>query len=133
MSKFHDIIHERFLIVCLFLFILVSSVAFALEAETTKIIAITIDMFGILVGIASLVLIFNMMKSFKGSLRIGFGYIFYGVSFQVLALVYTLVFVRFKVYPIPAGVDIHHFLMIVGILLFTVSAFKLRNMLSELK
>ena len=133
MSKLHDLIHERLLLISLLLFALSSLVAFALEAETKKIIAVTIDIFGILVGAVSLALIFNMMNSFKGSLRKGFYYIFYGVAFQVLALLYTLIFVRLNVYSVPGGIDIHHFLMIVGIMLFTISAFKLRNMLSELK
>lgn len=132
MSKFHDFIHERFLLVSLILFALSSSVAFAITSETKIIIDITIDIFGVLIGITSILLILNVIKSFKGSLREGFNYLIYGIAFQVLALLeHTLS--DLGIFMIPVGISIHHILMIIGIVFFTLGAFKLRNMLTELK
>ena len=131
MSKVHDIIHERFPLILVLLFILSSAVAFALTSDTKEIIDIIIDVFGILVGIISIFLILNIAKSFKGSLRTSFNYIIYGVSFQVLALLEDAL-KDLGVYSPPEGISIHHFIMIIGIALFTIAAFKLRNMLTEL-
>lgn len=132
MSKLHDLIHERFLLVFIILFLFSSLVAFALQLEKSEVIDVTIDIFGILVGIISISLILNIAKSFKGSLRTSFNYIIYGVSFQVLALLDD-VLTDYKVYSPPQGISVHHFIMIIGIVFFTIAAFKLRNMLNELK
>ncbi len=133
MSKLHDLIHERFLFVSLLLFIFSSLVAFALEAETKKIIAVTIETFGILIGIIFLVFMVNVIKSFRGSLRKSFNYIAYGAIFQILSLAYTLVFLRFNFFPVPLNLDIHHLLMVVGIVFFTIGILKLKSMVAELK
>ena len=132
MSRFHDLIHERFLLILVLVFIFSSTVAFALASETNERIDIIIDMFGILVGIVSILLILNIAKSFKGSLRTSFNYIIYGVSFQVLALLEDIL-TDLSVYSSPEGISIHHFVMIIGILFFTIAAFKLRDMIKELK
>ena len=86
MSKLHDIIHERFLFFSVLLFILSSAVAFALATETKIIIDVVIDVFGVLIGIMSIFLILNVVKSFKGSLRKSFNCVIYGIIFQILAL-----------------------------------------------
>jgi|SRR3989338_2672857 len=131
MSKIHDLIHERFLLVSLFLFILSSTIAYALAPDTNIMIDIVIDIFGALMGVISIFLIFNVVKSFKGSLREGFNYIIYGIAFQVLALIeHTLM--DFEISLIPVGIDTHHILMVIGIAFFTIAVFKLRNMLAEL-
>lgn len=133
MSRLHDIIHERFPLIAVVLLILSSMVAFAVEAETKMIIAVTIETFGILVGIILLVFIIHVTKSFKGSLRKSFSYIAYGAVFQILSLVYTLLFLRLNFFPVPFNIDMHHLLMVIGIVFFTIAIFKLRSMLSELK
>ena len=132
MSKVHDIIHERFLLILVILIVLSSTIAFAITSEPKEIIDIIIDIFGILVGIVSILLILNIAKSFKGSLRTGFNYIICGVSFQVLAL-FEDALMDLRVYSPPEGISVHHFIMIIGIIFFTIAAFKLRNMLAELK
>ena len=125
--------HVAFLSSIFLLIILLSALASALGADTGRQVIIAIDSAGVLIGIILLVIIINALKSFTGSLRQSYNFIMYGILFQILALVYTLVFVRFKLYPIPAGIDVHHLLMIVGLIFFGVAAYKLRNMLIELK
>lgn len=132
MSKLHDIIHERFPLILALLFILSSAVAFAITSETKERINVIIDIFAVLVGIASIILVLNIVKSFKGSLRKSFNYIIFGIAFQVLALV------EHALSDLGMGIrlwgtDIHHLIMIVGIVFFTIAVFKLRNMLNELK
>lgn len=132
MPKLHDLIHERFLLVFILLFLLSALAAFALQLENHEVIDVTIDIFGVLVGVISIFLIFNIAKSFKGSLRASFNYIIYGVSFQVLALLDDAL-TDLRVYSPPEGISIHHLIMIIGIVFFTIAAFRLRNMLKELK
>ena len=133
MHKIGKIIHERFLAVSVFLLVLSTGVAVAIETEARKIIAISLEMFGILIGIASLILVISLVKSFKGSLKRSFDYIIYGIVLQLLTLEYFLVFVRLKLLPLPGGVDLHHLFLVLGIISFTIATFKLRNMLNELK
>ena len=97
------------------------------------IIIIAIDLLGVVVGILVLINTLGVLKSFTGALRKSFGCILYGILSQVLALAYTLIFIRFKIYPVPAGIDIHHFLMIVGIIFFAAAAYHLTKMMQELK
>lgn len=132
MSKLHDLIHERFPFIFVILLILSSAVAFALQLEKKVIIDVTVDIFGVLIGVISIFLIFNISKSFKGSLRASFNYIIYGISFQVLALLDDAL-TDLRVYSPPDGIGIHHFIIVIGIIFFTIAAFKLRNMLNELK
>ncbi|MBI2101006.1 hypothetical protein HYT53_00150 [Candidatus Woesearchaeota archaeon] len=77
--------------------------------------------------------IVNVTKSFRGSLRKSFNYIACGAIFQILSLVYTLVFLRYNLFPTPLNFDIHHLLMVIGIVFFTIGVFKLKSMLKELK
>ena len=125
--------HAAFLSSTILLIILLSALVSALGADTSKNVIIAIDSAGVLIGVILLVIIIGTLKSFTGSLRQSYNFIMYGILFQVLALVYTLVFVRFKLYPIPAGIDVHHLLMIAGLIFFGIAAYKLRNMLDELK
>ena len=125
--------HVAFLSSGILLTILFAAIVSALEANTTKNISIAVDLVGILIGVSLLVMILTTLKSFTGSLRQSYDFMLYGISFQVLALIYTLVFLRLKLYPIPANVDVHHLLMIVGLFFFGAAAYKLRNMLDELK
>ena len=133
LKKVRKIRHAAFLSSTILLIILLSALVSALGADTSKNVIIAIDSAGVLIGIILLVIIIDTLKSFTGSLRQSYNFIMYGILFQVLALVYTLVFVRFKLYPIPAGIDVHHLLMIVGLIFFGIAAYKLRNMLDELK
>ena len=120
------IVNMKFL--CLLSVLLVLSVmpAYAFDMETTKQIIISIDFLGVFIGVVILISVATTLKSVGGILGISYRYILYGISFQVLALIYTLVFVRFKIYPTPAGVDVHHLLMILGIVFFALAAYKLK-------
>ena len=129
MSKLHDLIHERFMFISVIIFILSSSVAFALNLDSKLAIDVGIDIFGILIGITSIILVLNAIKSFKGYLRKSFYYITYGIAFQILALIEHVL----KDLGYQLSIDIHHILMIIGIIFFTMAVFKLRNMLAELK
>ena len=131
MPKLDDFIHERFLLISVLLFILSSAVAFAIAPEPNMIVDIILDIFGVVVGIISIFLILNVVKSFKGSLRKSFNYIIYGIAFQILALIeHSLRDLGLSLVP---QVDIHHILMVIGIVFFTIAVFKLRNMIKELK
>ena len=132
MSKFHDLIHERFLLILVFLFIFSSTVAFALASETKERVDVIIDIFAVLIGVVSIFLVIGVVKSFKGSLRKSFNYIIFGIAFQILALAeHTLSDLGLSVKP--WGVDIHHLIMVTGIIFFTIAVFKLRDMIKELK
>ena len=131
MSKLHDAIHERFPLILIILFALSSTVAFAISSETKERVDVIIDIFAILVGVVSVFLVMNVVKSFKGSLKKSFNYIIFGISFQILALVeHALSDLGISVKP--WDVDVHHLIMITGIVFFTIAVFKLRGMLSEL-
>ena len=84
MSKFHDLIHERFLFVLILLFILSSAAAYALASETTERIDVIIDIFAVLTGVIAILLILNIVKSFKGSLRKSFNYLIFGIAFILI-------------------------------------------------
>jgi len=129
MPKIHNLKH---LSVVALLFVLSSAIVFALDADINKNIGIGIDLAGILMGAALILFIIKILKSFKGALRKAFGWIMYGISFQVLALVYTLVFLRFKLYPIPLNIEMHHLMMIIGIVFFAMATYNLRKMMAEL-
>jgi len=95
------------------------------------IIDLVIDIFAVLIGIISIFLILNVVKSFKGALRKSFNYIIYGIIFQILALIeHSLRDLKISIVP---QVDIHHILMVIGIVFFTIAVFKLRDMVKELK
>lgn len=129
MSKIHDLIHERFMFISVVLLILSSSVAFALNLDRKLVIDVGIDIFGVLIGIIPIILVLNSIKSFKGYLKKSFYYITYGIAFQILALIEHVL----KDLGYSLSIDIHHILMIIGIIFFTMAVFKLRNMLTELK
>ena len=118
--------------ILLVLFVLFSALVFAIQPDIKNNIAIGIDLSGILIGIALIIFIITILKSFKGTLRKAFDYMVFGISSQVLALAYTLVFLRFNLYPAPLNIDIHHLLMIIGMVFFAVGVYNLRKMMSEL-
>ena len=114
------------------LFLLSVQIVLAATQDTTKNIIIGIDIVGVAVGVMLLVFMTRTFNYFEGILKMSYLYFLYGISLQVIALLYTLIFVRFKLYPIPAGIDIHHLLMIGGILFFWVAIYKLRQMIVKL-
>ena len=114
------------------LFLLSVQIVLAATQDTTKNVIIGIDIVGVAIGVMLLVFMARTFNYFEGILKTSYLYFLYGISFQVIALVYTLIFVRFKLYPIPAGIDLHHLLMIAGILFFWVAIYKLRQMIVKL-
>ncbi len=132
-KKVRKIRHKTVFYIAALLFVLSSTLVSAVHTPLSQNIAKGIDIAGILIGIAVLVFIISTLKSFKHTLRKSFDYILYGVIFQLLALVYTLLFLRFKLYPVPIDTDLHHLLMVIGFVFFAIAAYNLRKMLIELK
>jgi len=112
-------------------FLLFAAAVQALDADATKTVIIGIDLVGVTAGIILLISMITMLKSVGGIVGASYRYIIYGISSQILALAYTLIFVRFKLYPIPAGIDIHHLLMIIGVVFFAFAAYKLKPITTQ--
>ncbi|MBI4017381.1 MAG: hypothetical protein HY366_00355 [Candidatus Aenigmarchaeota archaeon] len=80
--------------------------------------AVLIDFVAIIVGLVSFGLIYGVREHVKKPMKQIFLMQLLGIAFQVLAIAYTLTFARFKLYPIPGGIDIHHLLMLFGLVMF---------------
>ena len=87
--------------------------------------AVLIDIAAIIVGLASLKIVYGLHNTHVGVTKEAFRFMVAGVGFQILAILYTLTFVRFKIVSVPFGVDIHHLLMLVGLVCFVASFRKL--------
>lgn len=124
---------DKILFVAILLFVLSATLVSALDAGTNKIIGLTTDSVGILIGITLVIFIITILKSFTGSLKKTFYYIMYGISFQILALIYTIVFLRLGLYPIPLDIEVHHLFMVIGIVFFGIATYNLNKMMAELK
>lgn len=107
-------------------FLLLALSVSAIDERSTNSIIIGIDVLGVTVGLIMIMSITTTLKSVGGIVGTSYKYMLNGIGFQLLALMYTLIFVRFKLFPTPAGVDIHHLLMIIGIVFFAIAAYKLR-------
>ena len=112
--------------------IVISTFFFAILINTFPVFAQTnftitpvviIDFFGVVVGIISVVIIYSVIRTLGGIIGKSFTIVIYGILLQVFAIIYTIIFARFKIFPIPGGVDIHHLLMVIGLLFFVVAAY----------
>ena len=121
-------VYKKCLISGVFLMIVLSSLLVsAFQPETNRNISIAFDYIGAISGIVLMIMMIKTLKSFTTSLRQNYDFMLViGIFFQVLAFVYTLIFIRFKLYPMPTGIDIHHLLMIIGFLFFGIATYKLR-------
>ncbi len=106
---------------------------FATDATTTTGISgtttvlIVIDAIGILIGFMLLTFLLTSLEPFRGPLRTSYIFMGWGVFLQLLALIYTIIFVRLKLLAVPFGLDIHHLLMTVGIVFFAIAVYNLRE------
>lgn len=121
-------INHKYPVFGVFLMIVLSSLLVsAFQPETNRNISIAFDYIGVISGIILIVMMIKTLKSFNSSLRQNYDFMLViGIFFQVLAFTYTLIFIRFKLYPMPTGIDIHHLLMIIGFLFFGIATYKLR-------
>jgi hypothetical protein len=105
----------------------------AFSPETNRNIIVTIDVIGIVGGIIMLAILFPSFMSFSASLRRNYDFMLWiGILFQVLALAYSLVFIRLGLFPIPRGIDVHHLLMIIGFIFFGIAIYNLRIMMNTI-
>lgn len=88
---------------------------------TPKSIVLLIDFVGVLAGVISVLVIFNTFKVIGGQVRSTFSLVLLGIIFQMLAIIYTIIFTRLKLFPAPS-VDVHHALMVVGLVFFVLAA-----------
>ncbi len=87
--------------------------------------ALLIDIFGVIAGLFSLFIIFNIAKRIGGAVEDAFTLVLWGIFFQTSALIYSVV-LRLKLFP-PLPVDLHHAIMVVGMLFFFVAAKKISD------
>ena len=91
-----------------------------------QIAVITIDFAGIVIGIAALAMGLNLKKTLGGKVGSALNYFMWGVAWMILSFVYTLFNARFdtalKGQLILFGADVHHALMVVGMIFFILAA-----------
>lgn len=88
------------------------------------IVTVTIDLIGILVGVISIGIVAKTRSQLGGVVGKGLNILIWGVLFETSAFIWTIVFSRFKLFPAPFGLDIHHLLMTVAMVLFVVAALR---------
>lgn len=88
---------------------------------STLTVPLLLDLFGILIGITSIATILRGMQGMGGRVGSTLRLFIWGIVFQVGALLYTVVFARLKLLPLPGGVDIHHLLMTIGLIVFVLA------------
>ena len=86
---------------------------------------VAIDILGVITGLVSIFIIHSSTRGVGGIIGNSLRIFIWGIVAMTLAVVYTLVFTRFKIYPVPGNVDIHHLLMFIGLVLFVISAKKI--------
>lgn len=77
---------------------------------------LTIDILGVLVGLIAIYYVYTARVG--GRVGKAVSLFVWGIIFQVSAISYTIVFGRLALFAKPGGVDIHHLLMVVGLVLF---------------
>lgn len=82
-----------------------------------------IDIIGVMIGIISITTMFGLKKNLGGRIGATLNLVMGGVLFNILAFGWTIVFTRLKLF-IPPSIDVHHFLMTIGMILFVLAARK---------
>lgn len=82
-----------------------------------------IDFIGVAAGLVCLWVIASASSKVGGQVGSAFNLVLGGILFQMAAIIYTIIFTRLKLFPAPP-VDIHHALMVIGLILFVISAKK---------
>ena len=81
---------------------------------------LVLDILGVLVGLVSIYIIFHLNKKIKGDVGKALNFFICGISFMMLAFIWTIIFTRLKLVPAPP-IDVHHFLMAIGMIFFVMS------------
>lgn len=89
-----------------------------------------IDIIGIGVGLFAMVTVIKLNRTLGGRISKGLFFFNWGVLFQILAFVYTIIFTRLKLIG-PPPIDFHHLLMAIGMILFVVAAKKFATLLQS--
>ena len=131
MKKMTKIRHKKVFYIAALLFVLSSAIVSAFHEPSKSFVDISIDLAGILIGVVFTLYLFSILKSFKGTLRKAFVFIMVGIFFQILALIQHIL-ADWGVHTNPLNIDIHHILMIIGIIFFAIAVYKLKKMMSEL-
>ncbi|MEK7616504.1 MAG: hypothetical protein AAB414_00425 [Patescibacteria group bacterium] len=92
-----------------------------------KSLVLMIDILGIGVGLTSLWVIISTSTKVGGQVGSSFNFVLLGILFQMAAIIYTIIFTRLKLLSAPA-LDIHHALMVIGLILFVVAAKKFSDL-----
>lgn len=96
---------------------------------SSSIVGIIIDGVGILIGLFSIYLIMVRGKLIGGNVKEALNLVVWGIIFNIIALLVTLLASRLKIITLPAEViDLHHALMTVGMVFFIVSAKKFSDL-----
>jgi tryptophan-rich sensory protein len=86
-------------------------------------IVLFIDFLGILIGLLSVAKMIGLKKTLGGRLGTILNLVVVGVSLNILAFAWTVIFTRLKLLPAPS-LDVHHLLMTFGMILFVLAAKK---------
>lgn len=93
----------------------------------TKLFTLAIDIIGVATAILSLIIIINASRKIGGQIGSSFNLILWGILLQMSAIIYTIIFTRLKILPAPP-IDIHHGLMVIGLVFFVVAAKKFSDL-----
>ncbi len=91
-----------------------------------------IDFTGILIGLISIGILLYSLKGQKSSLKRISIMVMTGVLFNMMALTWTIVFARLKLFPAPA-IDVHHLFMATGMIFFVVAVWKFSKIAKTLE
>lgn len=86
-----------------------------------------IDITGVIIGIVSISMMIGLKRSLGGRIGVAVNLVVGGVTFNIFAFVWTIVFTRLKLFPAPL-LDVHHLLMTVGMILFVIAAKKFSSL-----
>ena len=90
------------------------------QISNSMLLIIVLDVFGILAGLISLAVIYNIKKTLGGRIGTALNLLMGGIMFLLLSFTWTLI-TMFSVISF-APVDIHHIFMIVGMILLVLAA-----------
>ena len=82
-----------------------------------------IDIIGVAVGFISVAKMLKLNRTLGGRIGNAVNLVVGGVALNVLAFLWTIIFIRLKLFTPPA-LDIHHLLMTIGMILFVFAARK---------
>ncbi|MBI1888470.1 MAG: hypothetical protein HYS15_00835 [Candidatus Spechtbacteria bacterium] len=87
-----------------------------------------VDFSGIIVGIISVLMIVKLKGALGGRMGGALNMVLLGIVANILALTYTVVFMKLKLFSNPLPFDAHHLLMTISMILFVFSAKKFSSL-----